>query len=54
MVMRHLADASQRPTIGVVLGVADRTDGDATRVVLGDQLQTIGTAVLLFADQMDG
>ncbi len=53
MIMRHLADTRQCPTIGVVLGVADRADGDAARVVLLDQLQAIGAAMFLFADQAD-
>ena len=53
MIMRHLTDAGHRPTIGMVLGVADRADGDAARVFLLDQLETIGAAVFFFADQMD-
>ena len=53
MIMRHLADAGHRPTIGMVLGVADWADGDAARVVLLDQLQTIRAAMFLFADQTD-
>jgi len=53
MIMRHLTDAGHRPTIGMVLGVADWADGDAARVVLLDQLETIGAAVFFFTDQMD-
>ena len=53
MIMRHLADTRQCPTIGVVLGVTDRANGDAARVVLLDQLEAIGAAMFLFADQMD-
>ncbi len=53
MVMWHLANAGHGPTIGMVPGVADGADGDTARVVLLDQLEAVGAAMLLLADQAD-
>ena len=50
--MRHLAGARDRPTICMVLGMADLTFHNAARVVWFDQFKAIGTAMLFRAREM--